>query len=74
LEERMRRLIAALEAWDGVAEQGLPPELFELVSELIRLVNVDLLIRDQQLGTLLAWRQDERLWSGLAHPRRHRPL
>jgi hypothetical protein len=32
-------------------------------------VNVDLLIRDQQLGTLLAWRQDERLWSGLAHPR-----
>jgi colanic acid biosynthesis protein WcaH len=53
------RLMAALEAWDGVAEQGLPPELFELVSELIRLVNVDLLMRDQQLGTLLAWRQDD---------------
>jgi ADP-ribose pyrophosphatase YjhB (NUDIX family) len=57
-EERMR-LLAALEAWDGVPEKGLPLELFALVSELMPLVNVDLLIRDEHLGTLLTWRNDE---------------
>jgi colanic acid biosynthesis protein WcaH len=52
-------LIAALDRWDGVPEKGLPRELFALVSELMPLVNVDLLIRDERLGTLLTWRNDE---------------
>ena len=57
-EDRIK-LMAALDRWDGAAEKGLPPELFVLVSGLMPLVNVDLLIHDKRLGTLLTWRDDE---------------
>jgi len=38
---------------------GLPEALFLFVSRITPLVNVDLLIRDELLGTLLTWRHDE---------------
>lgn len=39
--------------------RGLPQEIFFFVSRLTPLVNVDLLIRDEQGRTLLAWRDDQ---------------
>jgi colanic acid biosynthesis protein WcaH len=57
-------LLAALEEWAGSAENGLPHELFLFVSRLTPLVNVDLLIRDERLGTLLTWRDDENYGPG----------
>jgi len=39
--------------------QGLPTEVFQFISRLTPLVNVDLLIKDQQNRTLLSWRDDE---------------
>lgn len=41
------------------ARQGLSFEIFELVSRLTPLVNVDLLIKDNNSRTLLAWRNDK---------------
>jgi len=38
--------------------KGLPEELFLLVSELVPLVNVDLMVIDKQKGVLLSWRDD----------------
>ena len=38
--------------------KGLPEEVFLLVSELIPMVNVDLLIKDAGGRTLLTWRDD----------------
>jgi colanic acid biosynthesis protein WcaH len=44
--------------------KGLPPELFAVISGLMPLVNVDLLIHDERLGTLLTWRDDEDYGAG----------
>jgi ADP-ribose pyrophosphatase YjhB (NUDIX family) len=41
------------------AKNGLPTEIFGLVSELTPLVNVDLLIKNERGQTLLTWRADE---------------
>jgi len=38
--------------------QGLPEDVFLLISRLTPLVNVDLLIQDEHKGTLLTWRDD----------------
>ena len=38
---------------------GLGEEIFEFVSSLTPMVNVDLLVRDPKLGTLLAWLSDK---------------
>lgn len=38
---------------------GLGEEVFEFVSSLTPMVNVDLLVRDPKLGTLLTWRSDK---------------
>lgn len=38
---------------------GLPEDLFLFVSRITPLVNVDLLITDKRLGTLLTWRHDK---------------
>lgn len=40
-------------------DQGMPKELFLLISGLIPLPNVDLLIVNEKKQILLAWRQDE---------------
>lgn len=37
-------------------DEGLSPDLFRLVSRVTPLVNVDLLVQDKNLGTLLTWR------------------
>lgn len=37
---------------------GLPEEIFLLISRLTPMVNVDLLVKDQQCRTLLSWRND----------------
>ncbi len=39
--------------------KGLPEEVFELVTTLTPMVNVDLLIRDDDGRILMAWRDDE---------------
>ena len=43
----------------GNAREGLPEDVFLLVSQLTPLVNVELLIKDEEKGTLLTWRHDE---------------
>lgn len=57
-------LIAALETAVGDPRQGLPEEVFRLVSRITPLANVDLLIQDPARGTLLTWREDEFFGSG----------
>src|SRR5215471_3722203 len=57
--ESRDRIFAELDAWAGTPERGLPNELFRFLSRLVPLVNVDLLIVDERLGTLLTWRHDE---------------
>ena len=57
-------LVAALEAALDDPRRGLPEEVFRFVSRLTPLPNVDLLIQDEQLGTLLTWRQDEFFGTG----------
>jgi len=39
-------------------ETGLPDEVFDYISQTTPLVNVDLLIKDENERTLLAWRDD----------------
>jgi|TARA_B100000929_G_scaffold190858_1_gene151084 colanic acid biosynthesis protein WcaH len=39
--------------------EGLPEDVFLLVSQLTPLVNVELLINDDKKGTLLTWRHDD---------------
>jgi len=39
--------------------QGLPQEIFYLISQLTPLINVDLLIKNSGGETLLTWREDE---------------
>lgn len=40
-------------------QQGLPEAVFEMVTALTPMVNVDLLIRNDRGGILLMWREDE---------------
>lgn len=51
-------LIASLELQIENPSQGLPEEVFLLVSRLTPLVNVDLLVKNIQNETLLTWRED----------------
>jgi ADP-ribose pyrophosphatase YjhB (NUDIX family) len=57
--ENRSRIFAELDAWAGAPGNGLPHEFFLFLSRLTPLVNVDLLIHDSALGTLLTWRHDE---------------
>lgn len=41
------------------SKAGLPEDLFYYVSRITPMVNVDLLIKDENRRTLLAWRDDE---------------
>jgi ADP-ribose pyrophosphatase YjhB (NUDIX family) len=50
--------IAALERAIGDASRGLPEDVFQFVSRITPLINVDLLIQDDRRGTLLTWRAD----------------
>lgn len=62
-----RDLDAALETVQSAAtapQTGLPKGIFDLVSQLTPLVNVDLLIKDPLRGCLLTWRDDEHYGPG----------
>ena len=56
-------LIAALEAAIGDPKQGLPEDVFQFVSRVTPLANVDLLIQGER-GTLLTWRDDPYFGAG----------
>jgi len=57
--DEIRALAERLRELAGSARQGLPQEIFHLVSSLTPMINVDLLIRNEQEQTLLTWRADE---------------
>jgi len=59
-----QRIFDALDRWASTPEQGLPLDLFRFLSRIMPLINVDLLITDPQLGTLLTWRHDENYGPG----------
>lgn len=50
--------IATLREAVGLAQSGLPEEVFLFVSSITPMINVDLLIRDDAGRTLLTWRHD----------------
>jgi len=52
-------LAAYLETRATEARRDMPEDIFLLVSRITPLVNVDLLVQDARLGTLLTWRDDE---------------
>lgn len=54
----MEELIAGMESHLDDPRQGLPEEVFLLVSRITPLVNVDLLIKDDGGRSLLTWRDD----------------
>jgi colanic acid biosynthesis protein WcaH len=43
----------------GRASQGLPKEVFRLLTQLTPMLNVELFIREPSRGTLFTWRADE---------------
>ncbi len=55
----LTQAIKIIEQHASSPEDGLPLELFWLVSRLTPLVNVDLLIKDRFNRVLLAWREDQ---------------
>lgn len=55
----VNELIATLEREAHNPTKGLPDPLFYFVGRMTPFINVDLLIRDPQLGVLLTWRDDE---------------
>ncbi len=57
-DARLRYLVREIEGLFADAREGLPDDLFYLVSRLTPLVNVDLLIQNPERETLLTWRDD----------------
>ncbi|WP_374489715.1 NUDIX domain-containing protein [Zoogloea sp.] len=56
--DALEAAIATLQAAVGSAQAGLPEPVFQLVSSLTPLINVDLLIHDEHGRCLLTWRHD----------------
>ena len=56
--------ISALEKTVDEPKNGLPDDVFYIISSMTPLVNVDLLIRNQNGDVLLAWRDDEYAGTG----------
>ncbi|MBU4046435.1 MAG: NUDIX domain-containing protein [Gammaproteobacteria bacterium] len=54
----LKELITALEARIADPKQGLSEAVFDLVTRLTPMVNVDLLLKDSENRTLLTWRED----------------
>lgn len=54
----LRKIIGVLESSIQNPTQGLPEELFLLMSRITPLINVDLLIKNDHNQTLLVWRDD----------------
>ena len=59
MEQKICDAINTLRCAHIDGRQGLPQELFWLVSSLTPIPNVDLLITDSRGCVLLAWRKDE---------------
>lgn len=57
-------LIQSLEGYIKNPEIGLPDEIFYLVGRLTPYVNIDLLIKIPNLGSVLTWRDDPHTGSG----------
>jgi len=57
-------LIQSLEGYVKNPEIGLPDEIFYLVGRLTPYVNIDLLIKIPNLGSVLTWRDDPHTGSG----------
>lgn len=51
-------LVSNLRELSGDPTKGLPEEIFVYASQITPLVNVDLLIKDDDKGVLLTWRDD----------------
>lgn len=51
--------IAVLDKHVPDPSKGLPDEIFYYISRIMPLINVDLLIKDENGRTLLAWRDDQ---------------
>jgi colanic acid biosynthesis protein WcaH len=51
--------IAVLDRYVKNSSEGLPEEIFFYISRTTPLVNVDLLVKDENGRTLLAWRDDQ---------------
>lgn len=60
----LEEAIAAIDRAVEDPGQGLPEDLFLLISRISPLINVDLLIQDERRRTLLTWRDDEYFHSG----------
>ena len=58
MSRELAELCAALRAAAPSPGEGLPDEVFRLVTQLSPMVNVDLLIRNEQGEILLTWRDD----------------
>ena len=61
---RLTSLIKSLEEYVKNPEIGLPDEIFYLVGRLTPYVNIDLLIKIPNLGSVLTWRDDPHTGSG----------
>lgn len=57
-EEHLAKLVTETLREIPDPERGLPDAVFELALKIVPIVNVDLLVRDAEHGTLLAWRED----------------
>lgn len=57
--DTLKDAIAAVDEAVPDATQGLPEDVFYMVSRLTPLVNVDLVIRNERGDTLLTWREDQ---------------
>lgn len=58
-DDALAALADRLLAQSGDPREGLPEPVFRLASQLVPMVNVDLLIQDEAGRTLLTWRADE---------------
>ena len=60
----LNNLIAQIKAHIADPRKGLPEEIFEFVSSITPMVNVDLVVLDNQNRVLLSWRDDEHCGAG----------
>ncbi|QER42859.1 NUDIX hydrolase [Thermodesulfobacterium sp. TA1] len=55
----LKELIEKIESFIANPSEGLPEEIFLLISRITPLINVDLLIKNEKNETLLTWREDK---------------
>jgi colanic acid biosynthesis protein WcaH len=60
----LNNIISQLNSHIDDPRKGLPEEVFEFVSSITPLVNVDLLVHDKRGRVLLSWRDDEYCGTG----------